>query len=215
MPGWPRGRSPRDRRPRHDDGDRPWSPLGGQGCRRAAGDDHVRLETDQFGGEIGKPLVLPLGPPVLDDDVLPLDVAELTQPLSEGVRAPRWSAAEPRPKADPTDLRCCCASAASGAARRPPAKVLKNARRSTRNPRMTAYLGGTGRAVSGSNLHQRGGRVDYDLPARAGKLLTATLRPLNRGPRARRPSGRAADGSLLVDDAAHSDEHSAPSRRRR
>lgn len=50
-------------------------------CRRH---DHVDVRGDQFGDESGKPLIGAFGPSILDEDVLALDVAEVTQPLAEG-----------------------------------------------------------------------------------------------------------------------------------
>ena len=60
--------------------------LGGQGGRGAsASHDDINLERSQFRRESGQPLGLPLGISVLDQDVLPFDVTEVTQSLEEGL----------------------------------------------------------------------------------------------------------------------------------
>jgi len=43
----------------------------------------IELEIDQFGREARQPLILPIGPPVLDSDVLSHDIAERAQSLPE------------------------------------------------------------------------------------------------------------------------------------
>ena len=45
--------------------------------------DQVDLQRDQFGDKRWEALVFPLRPPILDDDVPPLDVAEFAQALAE------------------------------------------------------------------------------------------------------------------------------------
>src|SRR5262245_45858385 len=52
------------------------------GCT-ASGDDDVHVETDELRCEIGKPVFFALGKAVLDQDILPLHVAKLTQPILE------------------------------------------------------------------------------------------------------------------------------------
>jgi hypothetical protein len=47
--------------------------------------DDINLERNQFGRESGEPLELPLGISVFNDDVTTLDVAEVTQSLTEGL----------------------------------------------------------------------------------------------------------------------------------
>ena len=47
--------------------------------------DDVHWEPDQLGREGGKALELALGIAGLDDEVLALDVAKITQPLPEGL----------------------------------------------------------------------------------------------------------------------------------
>jgi hypothetical protein len=49
----------------------------------SAGDQHVHREPHQVGRQCGQPLVLALGKPGLDANVLPLDIAEVAQPLPE------------------------------------------------------------------------------------------------------------------------------------
>jgi len=44
--------------PRHDNGDRPSGLLGGKGILRRWRYDHVNVETDQVGREVGKPSIL-------------------------------------------------------------------------------------------------------------------------------------------------------------
>ena len=48
-----------------------------------AGDDDIHLQANEIGGERRQPLILPLGRPILDHDVLTFDVAQLAQPLPE------------------------------------------------------------------------------------------------------------------------------------
>jgi hypothetical protein len=80
--------------------------------------EDVRLPPEEFGGQLGK-LVVPLSPPVLDEEVLALDIAEIAQSCPEGLHLAgiagwRGGAQE----GNPVDLPpACCASAASGAAR--------------------------------------------------------------------------------------------------
>jgi hypothetical protein len=47
------------------------------------GGDHLHHAGDELGGQCGQPIVLELGPAVLDPQVLPLDVARFAQPLVE------------------------------------------------------------------------------------------------------------------------------------
>ena len=49
------------------------------------GDDEVNLEPDQLCREVGQPVVLPLGPAVLDGEVLTLHVAEVAKALPESL----------------------------------------------------------------------------------------------------------------------------------
>src|SRR5262249_61044584 len=69
----------------HNDGDRLGRLLGRQHRWRRHGGYDVHLEADQLGREVGEPLVLPLRPSVLHDDVLALDIAQVAQPLLEGL----------------------------------------------------------------------------------------------------------------------------------
>ena len=61
--------------------------LGGQSPRRACRQDHVHFETEQLGGELGETLVLSLCPAELDENVLSLGVAEITETLAERLDA--------------------------------------------------------------------------------------------------------------------------------
>jgi hypothetical protein len=54
------------------------------GCRVAIGDNDTDLEPDEFGGNLGDPLVAPLRPAVLDHDVSTFDPAEFAHPLHKG-----------------------------------------------------------------------------------------------------------------------------------
>src|SRR5206468_4977836 len=59
--------------------------LGGKGSGCAHGHDDINFERNQFGRKSGEPLELPLGISVFNDDVATLDVAEVTQSLTEGL----------------------------------------------------------------------------------------------------------------------------------
>jgi hypothetical protein len=59
--------------------------LGGEGVGCACDHDDINLERNQFDRKNGEPLELPLGISVLDHDVAPLDVTEVTQSLTEGL----------------------------------------------------------------------------------------------------------------------------------
>ena len=48
--------------------------------------DDINLERNQFGRKSGEPLELPLGISVFNHDVATLDVTEVTQSLTEGLR---------------------------------------------------------------------------------------------------------------------------------
>src|SRR5262249_24387973 len=103
--------SERDRVPHvdHDDGNRRCRAVcchRRRGCRRH---DHIRGELDKVAGKGGKATVLTLRPPVLDDDVLALDQANLTETPSEFLHGqlcicPDGRAA--RKKADQRELPC-------------------------------------------------------------------------------------------------------------
>src|SRR5262245_28274983 len=69
---------------RHDNGNSARRLLGGSGRDGAGGHDHVDLETDQLGGEVGQAMRFCLRETVDDADLLPLDVAEVAQPTTEG-----------------------------------------------------------------------------------------------------------------------------------
>ena len=45
----------------------------------SGGNNRVNLEADKFGGQRGQPIVIPLGPANLDDNVTALCVAKFTQ----------------------------------------------------------------------------------------------------------------------------------------
>ena len=59
--------------------------LGGPGGECAScHDDDINLERNQFCGEGGALLVLPLGISVFNDDIATRDVPEVLEPLEEG-----------------------------------------------------------------------------------------------------------------------------------
>ena len=69
-----------------DNGDGPGGALGRHGRRRGARcEDHVDLQPDELGRELGQPLVLPLGGADLEDDALTLDPAEISEAVPEGL----------------------------------------------------------------------------------------------------------------------------------
>src|SRR6266700_5376439 len=79
--------------------------LGGQGGRGAsASHDDINLERGQFRRESGQPLGLRLGISVLDQDVLPFDVTEVTQSLEEGLSVAGVRRQVARQVAYPSDL---------------------------------------------------------------------------------------------------------------
>ena len=53
--------------------------------RSSCGHDEVEIELHQLAGEHGKPRVVPVGPAVLDEDVVAFHVAEIAQPGAKGV----------------------------------------------------------------------------------------------------------------------------------
>ena len=57
----------------------------------AARNDDVNFATDQLSREVGEPVNFSCGVAVLDNDILALDVAEVTQTLLEGLDAGRGS----------------------------------------------------------------------------------------------------------------------------
>src|SRR5262249_61617920 len=56
---------------------------GPRGGRTSDGDDQVDAESDQLLRQAWQPLVVVVGPPVLDGEIPPFDVAEVPEPLSE------------------------------------------------------------------------------------------------------------------------------------
>jgi hypothetical protein len=66
---------------------RPGRVLGRERRRRAIANEDVNLETNQLSRQGGEPREVPLGRSRLDDDVLALDITEVTKPLAEGVQA--------------------------------------------------------------------------------------------------------------------------------
>jgi hypothetical protein len=69
---------------RYDDGDC----LGrsfGRPDRQSHCYDHIYLQVNQLGSQIGKPIVLPLSPSVFNVYGLPFDIAEFAQPSRKGI----------------------------------------------------------------------------------------------------------------------------------
>ena len=80
--------------------------LGGQSCRRAVGDNHIDVETNQVCKERRKPIIVAIRPAVLNDKIPSLLIAEIAQARAKGLRAlgqtvSSGQAQEP----DPKDLR--------------------------------------------------------------------------------------------------------------
>ena len=53
------------------------------------GDDHIDLETHEFGRKVGKAIGISLRISILNDNVFPLHVAKLAQTLPERLKAGR------------------------------------------------------------------------------------------------------------------------------
>src|SRR3989304_5846652 len=68
----------------------------GRGRQPPRREDHVNLEADQFGGELSKPIELPLPRPNLEEHVLAFDIPKLGEPLPKALVA----AVEPMEGAD-------------------------------------------------------------------------------------------------------------------
>ena len=66
----------------HDDGNRGGRFLGGTSRGRRIRDDEADVKMDEISRKGRKPLVLAVGAPVLEGDVLTLHVSEITQRLS-------------------------------------------------------------------------------------------------------------------------------------
>ena len=71
----------RIRRVDHDDRDGRCRPLGRQGRGLRRGDDHVHLLLHKVGGHLREVLGLALGPAVLEHNVFPLHVTQLSQTI--------------------------------------------------------------------------------------------------------------------------------------
>jgi hypothetical protein len=68
---------------RYNDWDRARGLLGSASREVSSCHNHLDVETDKLGRQMGQMVCPPLGPTVLDDDVLPLDVAKVAQTLLE------------------------------------------------------------------------------------------------------------------------------------
>src|SRR5262249_30680682 len=78
---------------------------------RAMGHEHIDIELHQLGCKLVEAVVITLGPPIVDDNVLALLVSELAKARSQGVNlASVLSVRENAKKADPVNfpgwLRC-------------------------------------------------------------------------------------------------------------
>ena len=89
----------------HDDGDCRRCSFGRLGSRRPVGKNNVDLEPDQLRRQRGKAIVPALRPPVLDDDILTLHVAEVAKTLAERLQlAPVSGSRGGSQQADPGNL---------------------------------------------------------------------------------------------------------------
>ena len=80
--------------------------FGGQSCRRSMGDDHIDLETSQVRKERRKPIIPAIRPPVLDDKIPSLLIAEIAQTRAKGLGAFGQTVSSGRSQEpDPKDLR--------------------------------------------------------------------------------------------------------------
>jgi hypothetical protein len=91
---------------RDDDGDDRGRLLRGTCSLRPMGHDGVNPETNQFGRQLGQPVILFFCPTVFDDEVLALDVAQLAQAGPQRFQ-PACDACDRRrtEEPDPGDLR--------------------------------------------------------------------------------------------------------------
>jgi hypothetical protein len=89
----------------HDDGDGRGRLPGGLGRTGHVRHDDIYSEPDQFRRERGQLVIFALGRSPLDGDVLALDVAELAQPLPEGLRCILRGRIEGQQDPDPRHLR--------------------------------------------------------------------------------------------------------------
>jgi hypothetical protein len=69
----------------HDHGNRFGGILGRHHRRRPAGHDQIDVQMKQFGYELRVTLGASVGRTVVQDEILPLDVAKLAQTLSQGI----------------------------------------------------------------------------------------------------------------------------------
>ena len=85
-----------------DDGDGAGRLLGRQPPDVRSGDDHVRLDLDEFCGKVGESLEAAMGEFDVEDEVVPLDVAQLPKALDKGIAL--WHPRAPGRVADAPDL---------------------------------------------------------------------------------------------------------------
>ena len=101
---------------RHHDGDRAGGVLRCTDPGVAPYHNHLHLESNQLGRQVREPLVPPLRPAPLNNEVLTLDIAEIAQPLPEGLH--RWTRLGGRKPGLSRPIRytfvSCCAAAATG-----------------------------------------------------------------------------------------------------
>ena len=67
----------------YDNGDRLGRLLGRDDSFLKRGDEDIDLELHKFGHKAGDPVQLPIGIAILNQDVFPLNVAQISQPLPE------------------------------------------------------------------------------------------------------------------------------------
>jgi hypothetical protein len=63
----------------HEDGDRGGGSLDGTRCGSGARNNHVCIETYQFGSKIGQSIDFSLGVPIFEDNILTFEVSQLAQ----------------------------------------------------------------------------------------------------------------------------------------
>jgi hypothetical protein len=74
---------------RNDDGNGGRGAFGGERRQGARRHDHIDVQPDELCRARSEPFGLAVGIPVLDHEVAPFDVAEITEPLAEGVTVSR------------------------------------------------------------------------------------------------------------------------------
>src|SRR5262249_39721408 len=102
-----------------DNGDRGGSVLGSLYAGLVRSKDQIHRQADELGGKVGEPVEVALRIAALKGDVLSLHIAEIAQPVDEGIkegRRPRSRGCALREQTDPRALCGCLRH--SGARRR-------------------------------------------------------------------------------------------------